>query len=146
MTPQELEAEALKLDGATRAKLAARLWESLDDPSEEEWNELGVQKPRAEMRRSTPIRLGGFLPGKSSSACVRSISEPQRHFDLEAETEYEEAIACYRDRSALAADRFVTAVETVFHPLLGDSCRGSNAEGGVKETSLRDRSRQPGSM
>jgi hypothetical protein len=79
MTPQELEAEALKLDGATRAKLAARLWESLDDPSEEEWNELGVQKPCAEMRRSTPIRLGGFLPGKSSSACVRSISEPQRH-------------------------------------------------------------------
>ena len=44
MDPEQLEAEALKLEPSLRARLAERLFMSLDSSSEGEWNKLWVSE------------------------------------------------------------------------------------------------------
>jgi hypothetical protein len=65
MTFEELEAEALKLDPAARAKLAERLTKSLEEISENEKERLWIQEA---MRRSRELRESQPLPGATLAA------------------------------------------------------------------------------
>ena len=57
MKAEQIDAEALKLDRETRARLMERLFLSLDEISTEEWNRAWGEEAHAASQSWTPIRI-----------------------------------------------------------------------------------------